>query len=457
MGHLISSAGAQESGTVGLGQNQRRTAAAGIIAAGLLLALHPRVGVRDGDAYAYIIGAIQLRAGHGYKDLLGGSLNHFPPGYSALLAIFPDPFIAAALINALAFGLACVAVYQLLRQADWNNTSATGLSCAIGAGLFRILATAAHPDILCYAMFLWAVLLYRRNRRAAAFAILVLTIPFKLIGVVFVPALALYEVLQRRPWKPLLLPVLAWAAAIAALLVFNRISAGETIPRSHEAGGLAVMVDALMQLAKSFVRDLLAPWYGSVKSGIGRIVFAAELITALAALLTLRRGSRTFVLLGASVVGITALLELVRQFGGVLRLTGYGVLLLLAGGQPVQRANALWATYGAVVLLAGLFNLVTVPSNGANDRVYQEIGQRAGRELPAGLIATNSFHVVDLHARRPSVEVAPENAPDSVRYYLEVRKEIPDPQSTIVIPVRVDTAMWRRYRVWSDAVIYQRR
>src|SRR2546427_9424391 len=52
--------------------------------------LHARLGVADVDGYAYLIGARSLHEGNGYRGLTGEAFNHWPPGYSLLLSVFPE-------------------------------------------------------------------------------------------------------------------------------------------------------------------------------------------------------------------------------------------------------------------------------------------------------------------------------------------------------------------------------
>jgi hypothetical protein len=59
--------------------------------------LHPRLGIRDGDAFAYIMGGALCGLGAEYRSLIGEAFNHWPPGYSLLLSLFPDPSGAGTL------------------------------------------------------------------------------------------------------------------------------------------------------------------------------------------------------------------------------------------------------------------------------------------------------------------------------------------------------------------------
>jgi hypothetical protein len=76
------------------------------LAISLLFVLHPRLGIRDVDGYAYIMGARSLHQGNGYRSLTDEAFNHWPPGYSLVLSLFSDSIRAAILVNYFSFGVA---------------------------------------------------------------------------------------------------------------------------------------------------------------------------------------------------------------------------------------------------------------------------------------------------------------------------------------------------------------
>ena len=430
--------------------------ACALAGAASLLIFHSRSCVRDGDAYAYITGAMQMRAGHGYIDLLGNALNHFAPGYSLLLAIFPNQLLAAALINALAFGAACVLLFELARAHEWTVAGAASLSIALGAGFFRIVATNAKPDVLCYALFLGALLAQMRGRRTTTYALLLSCVALKLIAIAFVPAFVLHDFLKRRDARALL-PLLPWALMVGLLIAFDVATIGVVIPQTHARGGVSVLLREARAFLASLPRDLLAPWYGSVRSGAARFFFLAQMATAVGALFTLRARRTQTVETGLLVLMFTAGMELLRDFGGQARLTAYGVLAIVTGARPTRATSLVWPVYACIALLAGVVNALTVPSNGASDVVYEQLARAVSVNLPRGIVATNSFHILDIHAARASMMVSPQRTPANIHYYLDVGVQIPDPQSTVVVPVQPDTMVWQRYRTFAGAVLYQRR
>src|SRR5262245_28163059 len=168
--------------------------------------LHPRLGIRDVDGYAYIMGARSLHQGLGYQDLTGDAFNHWPPGYSLLLSVFPDPMPAALVLNYLSFGVAIGLLYYLPRQHGWSWQAGLGFSVTLASGFFRLLANEVHADMLTYALFFAAVCFAIQGpARMLPALIWAFLIPIKLIAVVFLPpAVAADRIALRRDWKSLL-------------------------------------------------------------------------------------------------------------------------------------------------------------------------------------------------------------------------------------------------------------
>ena len=109
--------------------------------------LQPRIGIRDVDAYVYIVGAHSIKAGNGFVELNGRPITLWPPGYSLILSLFPDPIIASTAINYLMLGVAAAALYLLARQQGWPWQAALGLGLDMSFGFFRIMATNSAPDV----------------------------------------------------------------------------------------------------------------------------------------------------------------------------------------------------------------------------------------------------------------------------------------------------------------------
>lgn len=115
--------------------------------------LYPQIGIRDIDAYAYIVGSYSIQDAQGYYSLDGEPLNHWPPGYSLLLSLFDDPINVSMIINYVSFGLVVGLLFFIARRNKWHIYSSFGLSVALGFGFFRNISTNTTPDILNYFVF----------------------------------------------------------------------------------------------------------------------------------------------------------------------------------------------------------------------------------------------------------------------------------------------------------------
>src|SRR5205807_2276833 len=85
---------------------------------------------------------------------------------------------------------------------------------------------------------------------------------------------------------------------------------------------------------------------------------------------------------------------------------GYGLIILFLGFRPQRWANSLWLLYGCMSLAIAGVNAVTVNSLGVNDPRYADLAAQVRSELSGSkVVATNSFHLLDLHSNIPSVPV----------------------------------------------------
>jgi hypothetical protein len=199
----------------------------GIVA---LWVLHPSIGMTDSDAYSYIIVAQSLQNGQGYHDLLGNALNHFPPGYSLLLSLTPNPIVTAQVLNYACFGGVLVFIYLLARRSGWNAAASLAVTTALGSGFLRSLAVSTRPDILTYFIFLAATWLFLQTEgwgRLIAYFLWSSLIPAKLIAVVFAPGVLLAEwylyssVKFWQRWPEYVAAVCFWGLFMAGLILFN--------------------------------------------------------------------------------------------------------------------------------------------------------------------------------------------------------------------------------------------
>jgi hypothetical protein len=392
----------------GSGRQAAEALALGAVVAALAWWLQPRAGVPDADAYAAVVGAYSLRAGSGYRTLLGEALNHWPPGYSALLALFPEPLAASAAINRAGLALAVAGLYDLARRVGWPQGPAAGLSLALGVGFFRLLANAAKPDVLAYALYLAGLGLLGRPgfaARLAGLAVWTLLVPVKTIAVVFTPA-GLLALRGAAGWAGLAAGGLAALLLVmGAVLVFNTWTLGAALPLSYVAPTVGSLAAVPLQLVTSIGRTLLTSWYGSIRAPLVLGAVAVELGVALACLATLRPaagGAPALRRVGLATLVLSVALQVVRQFESGARLMGYGLLPLLLSWRPGAGVGTRWAAWGVLATVLAVANGTTTNSLGANDPRYASLARAAAAAGPGQPLYTNSYHLMDLHARVPS-------------------------------------------------------
>jgi hypothetical protein len=94
-------------------------------------------------------------------------------------------------------------------------------------GFFRLLASEVHADVLTYAIFLAAICIAVQKPELKLLASLLwaLLIPLKFIAVVFIPPAIVADFLaageRSKLLRRYLIPVIAAAAAIAGILIFD--------------------------------------------------------------------------------------------------------------------------------------------------------------------------------------------------------------------------------------------
>jgi hypothetical protein len=123
-----------------------------------------------------------------------------------LLSVFSDSIYGAQFMNYTSFGMVVGLLYYLLWQSGWTWQAGTGFSIALASGFFRLLADAAHTNILTYPRFFAATCATQeRQSRLLPTLICAFLIPVKLIAVVFLPpALAADSITLGQDWKKLL-------------------------------------------------------------------------------------------------------------------------------------------------------------------------------------------------------------------------------------------------------------
>ena len=430
--------------------------------------MQPRISVSDSDACAYTEGASSIQDGHGYRDANGNQLNHWPPGYSWLLSLFPHPLEAAVVINYMSLGLAVVFVSLLTQNAGWCPLASSSAALAFGFGFLRSIAIFAKPDIFTYALFLVGMQCLTVENdwwRTVGACIWSALVPVKLIAVVFVPALLLVDCFVmrggRRSLRPLHCAIIVgvWSVAVAVVVGFNYHTMRVILPATHEPGSFHTCVYETVQFCVTFFRAFLANWYGSLRKFQALAPFVLTLLSALVCLITLRpypEGKR-YACLGIAMLGMTWALEMARHFSGGSRLTGYGLLLVLLAFRPAAGAGKYWLTYACFTLLLTLANVLTTNSLGVNDPRYAYVAQEVvAAPVPPEPLFTNSYHVLDVHARRPSLEVDRlEDVPPGA-VFLWITLPSYDAIQPTVWRVEEPPAEWRVIAKWKDAVLYRK-
>ena len=381
---------------------------------GFMFVLHPRLGIVDVDGYVYIIGARSLHNGLGFRSINGDPLNTFwPPGYSLLLSPFHNPIFGAEVLNYFSFGVAVSLLYFLLRRSDWTWQTALGFCIILASGFFRLLASVAHADMLTYALFMVAITLATsdasRTLPGLIWAFLVLV---RYIAIIFLPSSIAADWLSgQRDWRRLLktyLPALiAVAITVACVSVFNFLTIGTWT--EHSESSLHSIIMDIKLFVFSIPRSFLFSWYGTIFTPFAVIAFSVCMLLAVAAVFSLRptQGGKWLRAYGISALVCSGLLLFVRDYPPGVRSLGYGMIILTLGFRPETKwANTVWIFYGIVSLIAGIINGIAANSLGANDPRYAALAA-AVRPYYTGseVVATNSFHILDLHAEIPSVPV----------------------------------------------------
>jgi hypothetical protein len=372
-------------------------------AAGLCLVfilLQPRARVSDIDSIQYLIGARNLRAGAGYRDFTGLALSRWwPPAYSFGLSLFQSPLEAIPLLHGVAFAATGTLLLALLLSAGWAAPAAASLVLALSFGFLRGIAGVAKPDILTYALFLLAALAWSRGAKRWAYVLWAALLPLKLIAVLFVPAFLAADSDRRRNAG---VAVAAWSLALTAVLTFNAHNGGDPLT-SHSGDALSALPLEIARFFKSVFRSGIAHWTGTLREPLALASFLAALSSGLMALLSLRRGKhRAAFAAGATLLAGSVLLRAVRSFDLDVRLLGYGLLMLCVGLAP-RGGKRRWLAYGALSLIAGTLNALTVSDLGVNEPQFERLAREVRDEgLPEGRLFTNAFRLLEVHQGVPT-------------------------------------------------------
>jgi len=438
-----------------------------VSAAGLYL-LHPRLGIRDVDGYAYLMGARSLQQGAGYRSLTGEPFNHWPPGYSLLLSLFPDPLVGALVVNYLSFGAVVGLLYYLLRRSGWSWQAGLGLTVVLASGFFRLLANIVHAELITYALFLVAMCLaVRGSGRFWPGVIWALLVPVKFIALVFLPPSMVADRLAGGQTLSALARSYLPAAGVlgvclGGILVFNALTAQEVVAASHADSSLRMLWRGAVMFAASIPRTFLFDWHGSVFEVLPQAAFVVSMFMAALCFLSLRpvpgpsgRWLRTY---GVALLACVAVLLCVRAFDPTARLTGYGLIALCLGFRPmpVKWANGAWLLYGIVALMTAVTNGAMTPSLGLNDSRYVDLAREfRAYHADSGVVATNAFRILDLHANIPSVRITTVTEAEPYRKLFWVT--LPNVDLTdAVSPMPRPGQGWCEERQFSGGVLFAR-
>ncbi|PIQ82943.1 MAG: hypothetical protein COV76_01080 [Candidatus Omnitrophica bacterium CG11_big_fil_rev_8_21_14_0_20_64_10] len=381
-----------------------------ILVMGFSAWLHPVIGVRDGDAFNYVIGAHSIQAGAGFVSAGGRPLGHWAPGYAFLLACFPDPLFGAWVINWLALGGVAGLLFLIARRNDWPTTAAAGLSGFLSAGFFRWLATTSTPDVLCYALFLAGLFLLmgEGKSRLAGFCLWAVLPLFKYVAALFVPIGSRVIRWNGRPMKRgwILAAIFLWGTVWIGLVGWNFWRGGGWLLEMQERPALAELTAYPVVFLKSIFRDLLGPWYGSVRSPLALGLSGGVAALALFALASLRPSerSRTWLILGGLILATLLGMSFVFTVYWGVRLSGYGLFVILLSLRPSGRSSR-WLLLALAMTIAGSVNALRSNSLGGNDPRYRAVAEefRGGIEgLGDRELYTNAYGIFELHAGIPS-------------------------------------------------------
>jgi hypothetical protein len=430
--------------------------------------LQPRIGVTDSDAEAYVLGANAFREGKGYVDRLGNPLNHWPPGYSILLSLAPEPKLASLVVNYLAFGGAVVLLWNLAVYSGWTCVQALGVSLAFGFGFLRHIAVEAKPDILTYALFLLGIRLYlcdQAHGRLLAYFLWTSLIPVKFIAVVFTPGVLLADMYRQGAgrflaarWKGCVVAGCLWLLFLGGTLLFNCFTIHTWMAASHGEPSLTSILGEVARFGTAFLRTGLACWYGSIRSLHILGPFAFVLTLGVLSLASLRPSPAGAALrwMGLGVLGLSWVLECIRPFYADPRLMGYGMLLILFGFAPRPTATWVWLAYAVATIGLATDNSFSVARLGLNHPQYELVAKEASRIVPGGaMLYTNASRISDVHAGIPSRTVKNLEGLPKGTWYFEITLPNYDAIAQPIAPPPVRDTSWVQVASFEGATLYR--
>ncbi len=120
-------------------------------------------------------------------------------------------------------------------------------------------------------------------------------------------------------------------------------------------------------------------------------------------------------------------------------------------------ANGVWILYLAVSLITGVVNGMTVNSLGSNDPRYAELAAEfRSHYVGSEIVATNSFHILDLHANIPSNPVDDYAQADHYQKFLWVTLPQFDAVASSVTRMPHPGKEWCEEKSFSGGVLFTR-
>jgi hypothetical protein len=195
--------------------------------------------------------------------------------------------------------------------------------------------------------------------------------------------------------------------SIGSILAFNVLIVRTWIPASHGASSLTVLASGAKSLIISIPRSFLFGWHGSVTATFPRIAFPVCMLLAAICLCSLRPHQQVGGLESTGhmsrMLGAPAC---VRSYDPSARLRGYGLIALVMGFRPMKWANGVWMLYALVSFVFGVVNGIFVNSLGSDDpRCAELAAEFRSYYIGSEIVATNSFHILNIHANIPSIPV----------------------------------------------------
>jgi hypothetical protein len=216
--------------------------------------------------------------------------------------------------------------------------------------------------------------------------------------------------------------------------------------------------------ARSFVvsipREFLFSWYGALAGLWPKLALGLTLALLGVCAVSMKPAAsgRWLRLYGAGFLVCCAILLCVRSFDPSVRLSGYGLVALLLGFRPLRWANWAWLAFGLLALATGVADRLVHNNLGANDPRYVRLAHEVAAHDPGpGVVASNAFHILDLHAGVASAPIA--GYADAAPYQSLLRVTLPDYDSlaSTVTPLPPPPSGWRLETTFDGAELYRRR